>query len=321
MKRLFTALIIITIAVVMGIPAAVNWLSPARIEKSGTVVHMYSHASGKIINLSVEDYVKGVVAAEMPAEFPEEALRAQAVAARTYMIKRLSGGGVTNPIHPGADVCDDHSHYQAWISTEEMKKRWGSLKYYQYYFKISLAVHSTDSEVITYGGQLVDPVYHSSCGGSGTINSGEVWKFDVPYLKGVECPYDADPEPLRVVTFTAAEFKKATGEDINSLPVSTGPRGLIEMTETTFAGWPKTVRIGSRTYSSTAVREMLGLRSARFKISSDGGRVRVSTVGYGHGVGMCQYGAKGMALKGEKYQDILRHYYTGVEISDLKGGK
>jgi len=178
-------------------------------------------------------------------------------------------------------------------------------------------VHSTDNEVITFGGQLVDPVYHSSCGGAGTINAGEVWKFDLPYLKGVDCPYDADPEPLRVVTYTAAEFKKATGEDISSLPVSVGPRGLFETIETTSNGWPKTVRIGSRLFSSTAAREMLGLRSARFKIYSEGGGVKVSTLGYGHGVGMCQYGAKGMALKGIKYQEILKHYYTGADINDL----
>ncbi|MHB8917720.1 MAG: SpoIID/LytB domain-containing protein, partial [Desulfocucumaceae bacterium] len=92
MKRLMVVFIILTVAAVLGIPAAVNWLSPARIERVGTMVHMYSHASGKVVNLSVEDYVIGVVAAEMPAEFPEEALRAQAVAARTYIMKRLTGG-------------------------------------------------------------------------------------------------------------------------------------------------------------------------------------------------------------------------------------
>ncbi|MFZ5633381.1 MAG: stage II sporulation protein D [Bacillota bacterium] len=317
MKRLFFTFLVLTVAVVVGIPAAVNWLSPARIEKAGTVVHMYSHASGKVINLPVEDYVIGVVAAEMPAEFPAEALKAQAVAARTYIMKRLTGGGVANPVHPGADACDDHRHYQAWISREEMKKRWGTLKHYQYYFKIARAVYATRNEVITYEGELIDPVYHSSCGGLGTVNSGEVWKFDAPYLKGVPCPYDADPEPLREVFFSPAEFKRATGVDINSLPAGTGQKSIIDVIEKTSGGWPKTVRLGTKILSAVAAREMLGLRSARFNITLEGGRVKVSTAGYGHGVGMCQYGAKGMALKGKNYRDILKHYYTGIEINSL----
>lgn len=315
MSRLLASFIILTVASVVGIPAAVNWMSPARIESSGTLVHLYLHKSGSIVKLPVEDYVVGVVAAEMPAEFPEEALKAQAVAARTYIMKRLIGGGVANPMHTGADVCDDHRHYQAWISKEEMKNRWGSLKYYQYYFKISMAVMSTGNEVLTYGGQLIDPVYHASCGGQGTISSGEVWKFDVPYLKGVPCPNDEDPEPVREVVFSSAEFKKATGEDINALPVSTGGKGFFEVIEKTDGGQPKTVRIGTKVISAQEVREILGLRSTRFDMIRDGSGVKVTTVGYGHGVGMCQYGSKGLALEGLGYQDILKHYYTGAEIN------
>lgn len=318
MKRLLGLFIVLTVAAVLGIPAAVNWLSPARIERAGTLVHMYSHASGKVVNLSVEDYVIGVVAAEMPAEFPEEALKAQAVAARTYIMKRLTAGGVVNPIHPGSDVCDDHRHYQGWISREEMKKRWGTLRHYQYYFKIASAVYSTQNQVITHAGQLVDPVYHSSCGGAGTVNSGEVWKFETPYLKGVPCPYDADPNPVREVAFSPEEFKKATGEDIGSLPVMTGRKALFEVVEKNSGGQPKTVRIGSRTMPAVAAREMLGLRSARFSMTLEEGRVKVKTVGYGHGVGMCQYGAKGMALKGKNYKEILSHYYTGIEINRME---
>lgn len=317
MKRCLAIFVILTLAAVLVIPAAVDRFSPAKIEESGTLVHMYSHADGKIISLPVNDYIIGVLAAEMPAEFPEEALKAQAVAARTYIMKRLTGGGVVNPVHPGADVCDDHRHYQAWISGEEMKKRWGPLKYYQYYLKIALAVYSTENEVLTHGGRLVDAVYHASCGGAGTVSASEVWKFDVPYLKGVDCPFCADPEPVRVVTFSPAEFSKATGEDISAIPVAAGRKGFYEVIEKTAAGQPKTVRIGSKTLHSTVVREMLGLRSTRFIMTMESGRIKVETVGHGHGVGMCQYGAKGLALKGKSYRDILGHYYTGVEIHKL----
>ena len=317
MKKILLLFFILTITAVVGIPALVNSLSPAKIKKTGTVVHMYSHNTGKIIDLSVEDYVIGVVAAEMPAAFPEEALKAQAVAARTYIMKRLAGGGVKNPIHPGADVCDDHRHYQAWISREEMKKRWGSFKHYQYYFKIARAVYSTRNQIMTYAGELVDPVYHASCGGQGTVSAGEVWKFDVPYLKGVSCPYDADPQPLREVVFARADFSKAMGEDINALPAATGNKNFFEVMEQTNQGQPKTVRIGSKVLSAVVVREMLGLRSARFDMSLIGDQVKVITRGYGHGVGMCQYGAKGFAVQGKNYQEILKHYYSGIEIQSL----
>ncbi|MFZ5597545.1 MAG: stage II sporulation protein D [Bacillota bacterium] len=315
-KTLLLFLLLITAAAV-GIPSAVGLMRPAGIKEIGTVVHLYSHETGNIIDLPVEDYVAGVVAAEMPAEFPVEALKAQAVAARTYIMKRQSGGGVLNPVHPGADVCDDPTHYQAWISREEMKKKWGAIKYYQYYLKILTAVHSTAGEVITYNGQLIDPVYHSSCGGRGTVDSGDVWRFQEPYLKGVPCPYDADQEPVTVTTFTPEEFKKATGEDV-AAEVSTGGANFFEVVEKTSGDFPKTVRIGKNEFSSTAVREMLGLRSARFDISVEQGVVKVTTVGKGHGVGMCQYGACGMARQGKNYREILKHYYTGVDIVTMK---
>lgn len=317
MKRLLIIFVVLSVIALLAIPALINWISPARIEKSGTMVHMYSHESGQLVSLPVDEYVIGVVAAEMPAEFPEEALKAQAVAARTYIMKRLTGGGVSNPIHPGADVCDDHRHYQGWISREEMKKRWGPVKYYQYYFKVAMAVYATGNEVITYGGQLIDPVYFSSCGGAGTISAGDVWKVDDPYLRAVPCPYDADPEPSRVATFSPEQIKAATGVDISALPASTGYKSLFAVLEKTSGGEPKTVRLGNKVLSAVALREKLGLRSARLSVSMEDGMVKITTRGYGHGVGMCQYGAKGMAIKKNSYREILKYYYSGVEISEM----
>lgn len=317
MRKIIVWFLALTVAAVILIPAAVNWFSPAKIEETGTRVRLFRHDTGEIISLAVDDYLIGVVAAEMPAEFPLDALKAQAVAARTYIMKRLSGGGVVNPLHPGADVCDDHRHYQAWISREEMKERWGAVKYYQYYFKMAAAVFQTGNEVLTCEGDLIDPVYHSSCGGAGTISAGEVWKYDVPYLKGVPCPYDADPQPEREAVFSAADLERALGADISAVPASTGEKGFFEVTEKTTGGQPKTVRIGDGLFSAVGVREALGLRSARFNMTMEGEKIKVSTTGYGHGVGMCQYGAKGMALKGKNYKDILKYYYTGVEINTL----
>ena len=317
MRRYLIYFTLFTVAAVVGIPTAVNWAGPAKVQKTGANVKMYSHATDEIISMPIEEYLVGVVAAEMPAEFPEEALKAQAVAARTYLMKRLNSGGVVNPIHSGADICDDHRHYQAWISKEEMKKRWGNLKYYQYHFKIASAVNSTRQQIITYGGQIIDPVYHSSCGGLGTVNAGEVWKYDAPYLKGVSCPYNADPRPVQEVVFSYPQVEEAIGEDLNALPVATGSAGIFEILEKNDDGYPKKIRFGSKEFSSTALRETLGLRSNRFVINVDSEQIKIFTTGYGHGVGMCQYGAKGMADKGSNYEEIIRHYYTGVEIVTL----
>jgi stage II sporulation protein D len=319
MKRFIILFFILTLIIVVGIPTAMNWVSPAKVRKTEATVKMYSHATGKVVSIPIEEYVIGVVAAEMPAAFPNEALKAQAVAARTYLMKRLSVNGVTNPIHPGADICDDHRHYQAWISKEEMKNRWGNIKYYRYYLKIANAVYSTKQQVITYEGQIIDPVYHSSCGGLGTVDAGEVWQLDAPYLKGVPCPYNADPRPVQEVVLTIPQLEKATGEEVSALPVSTGPKGIIEVLEKTGGGFPKRIRVGSKEFSAAALRESLGLRSNRFVINLEDGQIKISTTGYGHGVGMCQYGAKGMAEKGFDYQEIIKHYYTGVEIMSLDG--
>lgn len=317
MKRFLFMIFLLTLAVVVGIPTVMNWNNPAKVRKTEAAVKMYSHTTGQVISMPIEEYIIGVVAAEMPAAFPDEALKAQAVAARTYLMKRLNAGEVTNPIHPGADICDDHRHYQAWISKEEMKKRWGSVKYYGYNLKITNAVYATRHQVITYDGQIIDPVYHSSCGGLGTVDADEVWQFGAPYLKGVSCTNNADPRPVQEVVFTISQLEKATGEDLSALPVATGQRGIFEVLEKTQGGFPKTIRVGSKKYSATALRESLGLRSSRFVINLDGEQVKVTTTGYGHGVGMCQYGAKGMAEKGINYQEIIKHYYTGVEIISL----
>ncbi|MEW5899196.1 MAG: stage II sporulation protein D, partial [Bacillota bacterium] len=322
-RKLFIGFTLILIAVLLALPYLTDRLSSVRIEvEKEPVVRLYVHGTGEIVRLPLEDYVTGVVAAEMPAEFPAEALKAQAVAARTYILKRLKAGGVANSGHPGADVCDDHRHGQAWISPEEMKKRWGTFNYYRYYYKIRQAVDDTRGLVITYEGQLIDPVYHASCGGKGTENAGEVWKVNVPYLQGVPCPYCADPQPVRVAAIPLEQANRALKTNLAVVPVSGGgrkgsPAPAMQVLEYTGAGRPKTVQLGEKTYAATVVRDLLDLRSADFNLKVNGGQVEVTTRGYGHAVGMCQYGAKGLARHGYDFQQILKHYYTGVEITRL----
>ncbi|MEW6770929.1 MAG: stage II sporulation protein D [Bacillota bacterium] len=274
-------------------------------------VRLYRHGSGEIETLPLEEYVTGVVAAEMPALFPVEALKAQAVAARTYVLRRVYAGGVANNPHPGAHVCDDPRHSQAYLSRQELRRRWGPFAYYRYYYKIKRAVEDTAGLVVLYQGQLIDPVYHASCGGR-TENAGDIWKSDVPYLKSMPCPYDANPRPVEVRSFTFAELEKAFLPE--AVAVASGGGFKMTLVEATSTGRPKEVAVNGTLLPATAVRERLGLKSARFTWKVEGDRVLFTTVGYGHGVGLCQYGAKGMAEHGYDFRAILTHYYSGVQI-------
>jgi len=319
LRRLVLGFLFFSIALVLGLPYLYNWHIPAKFFTGATIIRVYLHGSDTIVKMPLEDYLVGVVAAEMPAEFPLEALKAQVVAARTYAVKRLEVSSLENPLHQGADLCDDHRHGQAWLSRADLKERWGTLHYYRYYYKVKQAVDETRGQVLTYQGQLIDPAYHASCGGR-TENSEDVWKFEAPYLRSVPCPYDSDPEPVQTVTYSLEQVDQALGTNLAALPVSgkqNSPAG-IKTTEKTATGRPKTLLIGGRSFSAVAVRDLLGLRSTNFTWKVEGGEVTFTTTGHGHGVGLCQYGAKGMALHGYNYRNILKHYYSGVEITETE---
>ncbi|WP_420795502.1 stage II sporulation protein D [Desulforamulus aeronauticus] len=292
-------------------------IKPSQVKSSGTTVNMYNHLTNKIQPIPLDDYLVGVVAAEMPASFPAEALKAQAVAARTYIMQRLSPGGIKNSLHPGADVSSDPREGQAWISREEMEKRWGKIKSLEYYYKIKWAVDNTQGQVITYKSQLIFPAFHASCGGS-TENAEEVWVTSAPYLKGVPCPFCADPNPDRQVTYTLADLDQKLKTNLSAIPVSTSKNKVVAITKETNTGRPKEIKLGNKTYSATMLREMLNLRSTRITWTLTDDKITFTTKGYGHGVGLCQYGAKGLAEQGKSYNEILKHYYTGVEITEMR---
>lgn len=292
-------------------------INPPSIKPETTTVKMYNHINQKIEPIPIEEYLVGVVAAEMPASFPVEALKAQAVAARTYIMQRMVPGGIKNTKHPGADVSSDPKEGQAWISREEMNKRWGKIKGLEYYYKIKWAVDETKGQVLTYKSQLIFPAFHASCGGH-TENAEEVWVTSAPYLKGVDCPYCADPNPERQVTYTLAEIDKKLNTNLNALPVSSVKTKAISITQETKTGRPKELRITNKTYPTTLLREMLNLRSTRITWNINEDKITFTTKGYGHGVGLCQYGAKGLAQQGKNHEEILKHYYTGVELTTMK---
>lgn len=309
-------LLLITISLIIYISYIDN-TPPTKISPQATTVKLYNHLTDKIQPLPLEEYLIGVVAAEMPASFPVEALKAQAVAARTYIRQRMSPGGVANNKHPGSDVSSDPREGQAWISRAEMEKRWGKIQTLEYYYKIKWAVDNTNGQVITYNSQLIFPAFHASCGG-GTENAEEVWVAATPYLKGVPCPYCSDPKPERQVTYTLAELDKKLKTNLSAMPVTSGnkPKPLTITKETT-TGRPKEIRLANKNYPATLLREILNLRSTRISWNIKGDQITFTTRGHGHGVGLCQYGAKGMAENGKTYEEILKHYYTGVEITKI----
>lgn len=311
MKRLLIALIVLILVIVAALPLVVKWITGPGAEEAAYNVRLYHHQTGEIQLIPMNEYLAGVVAAEMPAEFPAEALKAQAVAARTYALKRVNSGGAINSPHPEADLCDDHRHCQAWMPVEEMKEKWGAINYYRYYYKIRQAVDATGSTVITYQGNLIDPVYHAACGGK-TEDSGAVWKYSVDYLQSVECPHEEDPRSVQSASFTINQIEKALGVQLSTIPVSNSNRVII--TGKTDTGRVQTVQLGDIEFPAALVRERLGLRSTNFNAEVKDEVVVFTTKGYGHGVGMCQYGAKGFAEQGYTYKEILTHYYTGVEL-------
>lgn len=286
-------------------------------------IQVYIADSQQLMAFSLEDYVKGVVAAEMPASFHLEALKAQAVAARTYAVKRAKVfGGKGCDAHPGADLCTDPGHCQAWLPAAELQKKWGMVEYQNYWTKISQAVEQTAGQIITYQGVVIDPLFHSTCGGQ-TEDAGAVWQQSFPYLVPVTCSYCQHSPKLRTEqSYSLSAFAAALRELDGSIAVTA--QGLRSQTpaftvsEKTATGRAAIISLGGNRLKATTLRHALGLNSTRFAHKIEGDRIVFQVQGYGHGVGMCQYGADGMGEAGQDYRAILKHYYRGTEVTSLR---
>ncbi len=289
-------------------------------EKRGTVaipkaIDVYRHGDGNTETITFEDYVKGVVAGEMPASFEMEALKAQAVAARTYSLSKIirSGDG-GNPDHPSAPVCDD-THCQVYRSPEELAKIKSAEWMATGWPKIQKAVDSTKGQLMYYQGALVEqPLFHSSSGGK-TENSEDVFVSALPYLRSVDSPYEAAaPHHNEQIQVSLSEFRQKIKKFNHSLDERLVHAGTLKTLERSAGGRVIAIQVGNLTLKGREIREIFGLRSANFTLSVQGDTVLLTTNGYGHGVGMSQYGANGMAQAGYGYIDILTHYYMGVEV-------
>jgi len=318
---LFLTIIVLPTLIVRGLDLAGPVQETPQEETAGLTLRVFREETGEILELPLEDYVLGVVAAEMPAEFEEEALKAQAVAARTFALRRLrDDGGPGCEKHPEADVCTDPAHCQGWLSREEQQQKWGLVNYSRFQEKLARAVNSTEGLVITYNLELIDAAYHSTCAGH-TENASQVWGQEVPYLVGVPCPYDAaSPRYREEVSYLLAEVAARLETQV-AVPAAGGLGFAVDMAvlEESKTGRVLKLQAGEKTYSGGEVRERLGLRSTKFQWQLEGDNLVFTTLGYGHGVGLCQYGANGMAREGRSFREILQYYYRGVEIEKLPG--
>jgi stage II sporulation protein D len=284
-------------------------------------IKVYMHDIKQIVSMNLEDYVKGVVAAEMPAEFEPEALKAQAVAARTYAVKHMAlFGGVGSSEYPGADVTTDHNDSQAWHNETTLKAKWGA-NYSKYWSKVSRAVTETHGLIITYNGEPINAVFHSTSG-ERTASAKEVWGFDYPYLKSVACTWDQKSpryQDTKEITLTELEARLGTDAGILATAQSGGSVNIAGIIERTDSGRVNKVRIGAKTMTGLEVRQKLELRSTNFSVEPVGDKLLFKTVGYGHGVGLCQYGANGQAKENWNFRQIITHYYTGAAIKNISG--
>ena len=271
--------------------------------------------SNEIEEIDLDEYLYGVVSAEMPASFEEEALKAQAVVARTYTIYKIVNN---DGKHGDSDICDDSTCCQAWISEEERKERWDEEEREDNWNKIVNAVNNTQGKIITYEGKPINAFFHSNSGGE-TEAPINVWGGSgYPYLQSVSTSgEDAYSQYSSEAEFTEKEFEEKIKEEHSDFKIDFDEKDCIKIEEYTEGNRVKTIKIGNLELSGVEVRNIFGLRSANFKVSIEENKIKFEVIGYGHGVGMSQTGADSLAKEGKNYEDIIHHFYTNVEIENM----
>lgn len=265
-------------------------------------------SENKIIELDFDSYIIGVLIGEVPATYEIEALKAQALVARTYTLYKLKN---SPNLHDGADMCDDINCCQCYKTKEYAFESWDDVEENEKWAKLEKAVKSTSNQVITYNGEIISAFFHANSGGK-TENVKYVWGGkEIPYLQSVagneENPYQDTK------TFTKEKFAEIIKSYVSDYKEKDYP---IEIVDYTGSGRVNTLKIGEVQIKATELRKLTGIRSTNFRIEkNENGQITFYTIGYGHGVGMSQEGANSMAKSGSKYDEIIKHYYTGVEIT------
>lgn len=271
-------------------------------------------ATGKILLVPVREYVIGAVCAEMPATFEPEALKAQAVAAHTYAERQRSLARSAPDAAPdGADLSNDTSKYQGYLTNAEIRQAFGK-NYDEYYRRISSAADEVLPYVLTYKGEPIIAAFHSMSSGM-TESAENAWGAPVDYLVPVESSSDKNaPSYEETVRIGRDELRSRLEAAFDGIQLGEDMTKWLKTAEISASGTVLTARAGDRTVTGNEIRTALGLRSADFDVSFDGDEAVFTTRGYGHGVGMSQYGANSMAAAGSTWREILAHYYPDCSI-------
>lgn len=322
MRQPWIVALLLLVAVIIAVPSILAGRSaergePARRPRTTATnvikVSLFLPDRNQLVQLGLEDYVAGVVAGEMPGSFHLEAKKAQAVLARTYALRRMRAfGGQGCPTHPEADLCADTQH-QVYTDLARLRAREGWIAASTGWREAERAGRETAGLMLVYDGEPIEAVYHSTSAGS-TEDAAAVWQRPVPYLMPVASDDRSSPRYREEVRLPLAEFARRLG--VTAVPAA-GGRPLIAITERTAGGRVKSLRVGESVFQGTQVRERLGLRSAQFTVATERDQVVIETFGFGHGVGMSQFGANELARAGKGYRDVLAHYYRGVEITPI----
>ncbi len=278
-------------------------------------IKLFHTKDSTVEELPMDTYLYGVVSAEMPANYEKEALKAQAVVARTYTIYKIASQASK---HEGADICDDAACCQAWITKEDRQARWEEDKKEEYWNKIVSCVDSTKGEVIFYEGKPINAFFHSNSGGN-TEAPVNVWGGNgYPYLQTVttagEDAYDQYQSEASYSFEQVRELVKGVHSDFE---IDFQKADCIQILGRTEGNRVKEMKMGNLTLSGVEIRNIFKLKSANFEVSLDEGQVKFRVIGYGHGVGMSQTGADSLAKQGKNYLEIIHHFYTGVTIKQL----
>ncbi len=305
MKKIFFATLLIILIPYILITVFIKEPEEVKFKyMSNMTIRIKRNSTGNIDVVPIEEYIVGVVSGEVPISFEMDALKAQAVAARSYVLKQLEYNK-----NKDYDVVDTVMN-QVYLDSDQLKNRWGN-DYESNLNKAKAAVLETKGEYLDCNGSVVEALFFSTSTGY-TENSGEIFPTQQPYLKSVASLWDAEVSPVfnDYFHFSLADFYRLLGVEYRN-------NVYVEVISTTSTGRIKQIKINNKFFSGDQVQYLLGLRSTFFTITQNGNSVDINTKGFGHGVGMSQYGAEGMALNGYKYDEILKYYYQGVEIKKI----
>ncbi len=304
-NKILLAVVLMLTAILIIVSLSIKKVTEPIVMEEGKepiVIRLLDESTNEITNINLEDYIIGVVAAEMPASFELEALKAQAVAARTFAMYKKETRNLDYDLIKG--VKD-----QAYKDNKTLLTQW-NVNFFTNYLKIRKAVEETQGQVLTYNGEIINAFYFSMSNGY-TENCELVFAQDLPYLNSVSSKWDN--ESLNNYSYTTTFSKE---DFCSSLGITCDKIEIQDITRSE-ANRVLTIIINGQTFKGTEVRSKLGLRSTDFDITINESDITITTRGYGHGVGMSQYGANGMAQDGYSYEEIVKYYYQNTEITNL----